>query len=362
MKAIKKWILFLMFLFTTTGVYALPISPIIPFGTTLPSECRKGTLFIDTDADTDGALYQCVATDTWKIVSGAGGGTVDTSGTPVALDIARFTDDDTIEGLSYAELKAAMDLEAGTDFYSVSAMDTLLAAKADESVVGTSLNSNDLVNTAGVLELQPEIPHTDEAITITGAWTLPYKKYTIMTSAPTGADKVVGQDYYADGATWNPCGLSGGIPYWVTLIDDDPTDVYRALRDRDANFYFATIETPTLQEDEWNDEAGDRLLTVAELKNKIISNAGLSADTHFDIPAEAEGWFVTFIIEAAYQIDIHPNDSADWYLNGTVMGADEMISNSADTVGESITCFSTELGKVYCESKYANFAAVAEPL
>jgi len=122
------------------------------------------------------------------------------------------------------------------------------------------------------------------------------------------------------------------------------------------------IETPTLQEDEWNDEADDRLLTVAELKNKIISNAGLSADTHFDAPVVTEGWNVIFIIEAAYQVDVHPNDSQTWYLNGTVMGADEMISNSADTVGESMACFSTEAGKVYCESKYANFAAVAEPI
>ena len=43
------------------------------------------------------------------------------------------------------------------------------------------------------------------------------------------------------------------------------------------------------------------------------------------------------------------------------MGADEMISNDDDTVGESIMCFSTELGKVYCESKYTNWEAVAEP-
>ncbi|GAH66178.1 unnamed protein product, partial [marine sediment metagenome] len=42
-------------------------------------------------------------------------GDVDTSGTPVANDIPRFTDDNTIEGLSYAELKAALDLEIGTD-------------------------------------------------------------------------------------------------------------------------------------------------------------------------------------------------------------------------------------------------------
>ena len=89
---------------------ATPISPIIPFGTTLPATCRTGSLFIDTDADTDGALYQCVTTDNWKLVSSAAG-SVDTSGTPEALDIARFTDDNTIEGLSYSEFISALDAD-----------------------------------------------------------------------------------------------------------------------------------------------------------------------------------------------------------------------------------------------------------
>jgi hypothetical protein len=40
---------------------------------------------------------------------------VDTSGTPVANDFARFTDADTIEGRSYAEVKADLGLEIGTD-------------------------------------------------------------------------------------------------------------------------------------------------------------------------------------------------------------------------------------------------------
>ena len=49
------------------------------------------------------------------IASAAGGGTVDTSGTPVLNDFARFTDADTIEGRSYAEVKADLNLEIGTD-------------------------------------------------------------------------------------------------------------------------------------------------------------------------------------------------------------------------------------------------------
>ena len=52
---------------------------------------------------------------TWKAAAG-GGGSVDTSGTPAANDFARFTDADTIEGRSYAEVRGDLDLEVGTDF------------------------------------------------------------------------------------------------------------------------------------------------------------------------------------------------------------------------------------------------------
>lgn len=43
------------------------------------------------------------------------GGSVDISGTPVANDFARFIDGDTIEGRSYAEVRADLNLEPGTD-------------------------------------------------------------------------------------------------------------------------------------------------------------------------------------------------------------------------------------------------------
>jgi len=115
------------------------------------------------------------------------------------------------------------------------------------------------------------------------------------------------------------------------------------------------IETPTLQEDEWNDEAGDRLLTVAEMKNKIISNNGQGA-LHFDAPATVtEGWSVIFIIETAANVVIDPASSAEWYLNGTSIGATSSISNTLPTVGESIMCYSTEALNVFCESKYADW-------
>jgi hypothetical protein len=61
------------------------------------------------------------------------------------------------------------------------------------------------------------------------------------------------------------------------------------------------------------------------------------------------------VIEAAYDVILRPNGTEQWYLNGTQVsaGGDE-IRNTADTVGESISCYSTERA-VYCESKYSNW-------
>lgn len=45
----------------------------IPSGTTAPATCTIGDLFWDTDADTNGSLFVCRATDTWKEVDDDGG-------------------------------------------------------------------------------------------------------------------------------------------------------------------------------------------------------------------------------------------------------------------------------------------------
>jgi hypothetical protein len=50
-------------------------------GTSLPGSCTVGEIFVDTDADTDGSLYICAATDTWKENDddGAAGGEANTA-------------------------------------------------------------------------------------------------------------------------------------------------------------------------------------------------------------------------------------------------------------------------------------------
>ena len=240
-------------------------------------------------------------------------------------------------------------------------IDDAIVSGSDATIISGTKGTNtyvaiwnadgDLVDGAGVPYV---VGGTDVAdADVVNSLTLDLLDMAALTSAP-GAP-VAGVIYYADNDTWDPSTIDGTNDYYV--IYDGAA--YIALFDEDGTFFMSTVALPTLQEDEWNDEAGARLLTVAELQNKIISNSGQGA-LHFDIPAEAENWNFIFIIETAANVAIHCNDSADWYLNGTVLAADRQIENEAPTVGESIACFSTEAGKVYCESKYADWVSGAE--
>jgi hypothetical protein len=59
--------------------------------------------------------YEALRTNVEDCLVWSGTGTVDTTGTPEDNDFAKFTDADTIEGRSYAEVKQDLDLEIGTD-------------------------------------------------------------------------------------------------------------------------------------------------------------------------------------------------------------------------------------------------------
>ena len=78
----------------------------------------RGKSDLSLDDLEDGIMLAWDSTNSkWFSVAAGGGvgGGVDTSGTPVTNDYARFTDADTIEGRSYAEVQADLSLEIGTD-------------------------------------------------------------------------------------------------------------------------------------------------------------------------------------------------------------------------------------------------------
>jgi hypothetical protein len=178
-----------------------------------------------------------------------------------------------------------------------------------------------------------------------------------VTSALTAEppNEHLGQIVLADNDNWDPAEVSGTTAYWAICTQPGTPGTWVAFLSVAGSLIVSGIDLPTLEEDELNDDTGDRLLTSAELKNKVISNGGLSANQNYDFPAREEGWNFIVVIEAAYDIILRPNGTEQWYLNGSQVsaGGDE-IRNTADTVGESIACYSTERA-VYCESKYPNW-------
>jgi len=86
-----------------------------------------------------------------------------------------------------------------------------------------------------------------------------------------------------------------------------------------------------------NDTATPSVLTVAESTNKLISNYKSSGADHvFTMPAAHTKGNIIFMIGDEFQVDIEPDTSDLFYLNGTAMSADEHIQNTADTLGDSI--------------------------
>ncbi len=79
----------------------------------------------------DGSANQVLKTNGSGTVSFADASGVDTSGTPVAQEYARFTDSNTIEGRSYAGVRTDLGLNIGTN---VQAQDDLLQDIADLSL------------------------------------------------------------------------------------------------------------------------------------------------------------------------------------------------------------------------------------
>jgi hypothetical protein len=109
-----------------------------------------------------------------------------------------------------------------------------------------------------------------------------------------------------------------------------------------------------------SDITSPHVLTTTELKGTLLTNYGTAATTEFQAPAAGSGWNFTVTVIAAQNIEITPDGTEQWYLNGTQLSAGEAIVNTAPTAGESIVCYSAQSGastySVFCESKYSDWA------
>ena len=110
---------------------------IVGSDTTLPGTCSVGTIFIDTDADTNGSLYFCRATDTWKEVDDDGG-----AGGLATEDLDTYSELNTIVADVTLTHNGLIDTFAELD-----------AIVADKAL----LNKADAADIAGIYEIQDDV-------------------------------------------------------------------------------------------------------------------------------------------------------------------------------------------------------------
>ncbi len=110
-----------------------------------------------------------------------------------------------------------------------------------------------------------------------------------------------------------------------------------------------TSALPTLLASELDDTSDPHTLIEAELQNTILTNSESMGPDEWDFPVLAEGRNFMFVIEAVQNVTLDAPGAETWYLNGVIKGAGVAITNAAPTVGEIITCISTE-SNMFCES------------
>ena len=193
----------------------------------------SGSCFLDENdmaSDDDGkvASQQSIK----KYVDDSVSGMVDTTGTPVDNDFAKFTDANTVEGRSYAEVKEDLNLEIGTDVLAQqtigiadnnlveidgSPADDEFARFTSNGIEGRTIGEmktdigfmtelkDDTSPEYGGHMSQGEFSHRlDDALSATGKWSgKTIDGQTLATGV--GQTIIFGDPVYFDGSSWRIC-------------------------------------------------------------------------------------------------------------------------------------------------------------
>jgi len=208
---------------------------IVGNSTTLPGTCTLGTLFVDTDADTDGSVFFCRATDTWKDIDddGAGGG-----GDPILVNTVAVTDGNGIDITDGAEVSythatgptpdtltpvitpVADHIDAITEI--ATALKTGLDATLATGTAGATDDcakwdgNGDLVSAGAACASSPTFDLVGDpagAVTLVSGVTTETFQFSFESAFTTGTQFLLLQQ------TGNP---TGGVFFEVRLADTDP--------------------------------------------------------------------------------------------------------------------------------------------
>jgi hypothetical protein len=155
-----------------------------------------------------------------------------------------------------------------------SSIQTQLDARALESVVGTSLNADDLELDGTALQLAAEIPHTDVNETITGNW-------TFSGTIAANGEVTMGADL-----NLNANEIQSTSNVVVQLGDNAGTNVFE-IEDSDGNTIFtvnsdgkqslAAVNDPYILFDD-NDEATEWALKYSDTNNRLMVGSVTGGD------------------------------------------------------------------------------------
>ena len=194
-----------------------------------------GSSTISTAAVTSGSSSLVTGGDVYSYIAGLGysttTGTVDTANSPGANEFARFTDSNTIEGLTASELKAALDLEIGTDIQAYDAdLSTIggLAKTDGNFIVGNGstwvVESGNTARTSLGLGTSNNVTFND--LTVSGNLTVNGSTTTLNTATLTVDDLNI---TVADGAASASAANGAGITVAganATMTYSAPTDIW----------------------------------------------------------------------------------------------------------------------------------------
>jgi len=166
---------------------------------------------VSAGAGDEGKLVKLDATGKLdsSLLSGlAGSGTVDTSGTPVASDFAKFTDADTIEGRSYSETRSDLSLVPGTNIQAYDADLTTYAGITPSANVQSLLGAANYSAMRTQLSLVPgtNIQVWDEQLDNLAAISYSSNMYSFLAAANYAAMRTLldlepNTDFYAPAGT-----------------------------------------------------------------------------------------------------------------------------------------------------------------
>jgi len=175
-----------------------------------------------------------------------------------------------------------------------------------------TINEN-LVNTAN--------PWADDEVA--NDLTLDLLNLSALSSAP--GTPVSFKIYLADNDNWDPCDIAGTDDYYVVYTGSE----YRAFLKGDGSIPISSVELPSYAhwntaDAKYNDTTNPHVLTVEEVTNGCITNAGATEDRTYTFPAAAKGFNGTVMVSALYQMDIIPHSGEAFYFNGNQM-ADNVL-------------------------------------